>query len=96
MKDTISFLENEKAILNDQFKNIFNDNKSAHEKLRNMNDYSQVKSDGKALREKLSQLETENLNLKIQNQNLENNVERLRDSLVETNRKNDRLKQEVK
>ena len=61
-----------------------------------MNDYNSVKNEIKFLKEKLSLLEIDNSNLKIQNISLQKNGDKLRCELVEETSRFENLKIEVR
>jgi len=60
-----------------------------------MNDYNGLKNEVKFLKEKVSMLDVENNNIRIQNQSLQKNAEKLRESLVDESSKFEKLKIEV-
>jgi chromosome segregation ATPase len=94
--EKIDLLEKEKDMTRDQIKNLNKENKNLNEKLRGLSDYSTLKKEVIHLRDKVVSFENENTSVKLQNLNLQKQIEGLIDTVATENRKYEITKLEVK
>lgn len=94
--DKIDLLEKDKDMTREQIKNLNKEIKNLNEKLRGLNDYGTLKKEVMHLRDKVVCFENENTSVRLQNLNLQKQVEGLIDAVATENRKYEITKLEVK
>lgn len=95
LNEKIELLEKEKDLSKDQIRNLTKDNKNLSDKLKQMSDYNYIKKEVLHLRDKVVNFENENTSIKLQNINLQKQIDKQIENLATECKKHESTKFEV-